>query len=125
LDSRDNLVDIITDNAKADVFGVLFDNTSKGSLGLLRHHVGLIQNDEFISLGKQCSRFGELLDLLPDNIYATFIGCIELQKTVNFASLRLVDWQGLTSRICLRYSAPYIRRATARIVDVFPVPGGP
>lgn len=78
LNGRDDLVNIVTDNAEADVFGVLFDDTSKGSLGLLRHHVGLIQNDEFVSLGKQRSCFCELFDLLSDNIYATFIGRIEL-----------------------------------------------
>lgn len=124
MNGGDNLVDVVTDDAEADVFGVLFDNASKGSLGLLRHHVGLIQNDEFVSFGKQRSCFGELFDLFPDDIYATFIGSVELQE-VSTSSLTHVGWLQLTSRICLRYSAPYIRRATARIVDVFPVPGGP
>jgi hypothetical protein len=52
LNSGDDFVDIITDNAKANVFGVLFDDSPKCCLSLLCHHVGLIKNYELEPFGK-------------------------------------------------------------------------
>ena len=72
LDGWDDAIDVVADDAEAHVLRVLFDDcvleywpsavsgmrrarrlcrghtSSKGSLRLLRHHVGLVQNDELV-----------------------------------------------------------------------------
>lgn len=83
LDSRGNLVDIVADDTKPDVLGILFNNTAEGCLGCLGHHVRLIKDDEFIAFGEQGPCFRELLDLFAHDIDTTVIRRIELDVGVS------------------------------------------
>ncbi len=50
LNSRDYFVDIIADDAEADIRCVLLDNTTKSSLRRSGHHVCFVQYYEFETL---------------------------------------------------------------------------
>jgi hypothetical protein len=123
LNGRRNLVDIVADDAKTNVLGVLLDNATKGSLGSGSHHIGFVKYDELIPFGEKGARLCELFYLFADNVNASVVRGVQLIKV----STENQVWrgQGPTSRICLRNVGPYIRLATAMIVEVFPVPGGP
>jgi hypothetical protein len=78
LNGRRDLVDIIANDAKADVLRVLFDDATECSLGGIRHHVSFVENDEFVALREERSRFCKLLDLLTNDVDASIVGCIQL-----------------------------------------------
>lgn len=78
MNSWSYFVDIVAYNAKANVLGILFDNTTKSGLCLLGHHISFIKDNELVSLGEQGSCFSELLNLLPNYIDTTLVRCIEL-----------------------------------------------
>jgi hypothetical protein len=78
LNSRCDLIHIITNDAEPDVLGVLLDDAAKSSLCLLGHHIGFVEDDELVALGEECACFCELFDLFADHVDAAFVGCIEL-----------------------------------------------
>jgi hypothetical protein len=78
LNSRDDLIHVIANNAKSDILGVLLNNATKGSLGLLGHHVCFVQDNELEPFCKEGASFGKLFDLFTDDIDATVIRGIEL-----------------------------------------------
>ena len=78
MNSWSNFVDVVAYDAKANVLGILFDNTTESGLCLLSHHISLIKDDELVSLGEQGSRLRELLNLLPNYVDTTLVRCIEL-----------------------------------------------
>jgi hypothetical protein len=80
LNSWYNLVHIVADDAKTDVFGVLFDDTAKCSLRRRGHHVCLIKYNEFEAFGEEGPGLCKLLDLLTDNIDASVVRGIQLLK---------------------------------------------
>lgn len=47
LDRRDDLVDVVTNDAKPDVLGVLFYHTTQSCLGCGGHHVCFVEDDKF------------------------------------------------------------------------------
>ena len=79
MDSRYNFVDIIADDAKSDVLSILFDNATKGSLRCCCHHIGFIQDNEFVALGEQGTCLGEILDALTNDVNTTFVGGIKFE----------------------------------------------
>lgn len=61
------------------------------ALGSLCHHVRLIQNDELESLAEEHPRLRKSLDLLPHDVDATIIRCVELED------VRLVRFRAVNS----------------------------
>jgi hypothetical protein len=63
-----DFIDVVADDTETDILGELFYDTAKRGLRGLCHHVGFVQNDKFVSLREQCTRFSKLFDLLPDDV---------------------------------------------------------
>lgn len=80
MNGRDDLVDVIANNAETNVLRILFNDTTQGCLSLLGHHVGLVQDNELEAFRKQGASLCELLDLFTNNVDTTLIGGIELNK---------------------------------------------
>lgn len=74
----DNLVHIVADDAKPDILCVLLYYSAEGCLCSRRHHIGLIQNDQFIALGKQGTCLGEIFYAVTNDINAAFVRGIKL-----------------------------------------------
>ena len=89
LDSRNNLVDVVANDTEPDVLCVLLDNTPKRSLGSGGHHISFVKDDEFETLGEQCSRLGKVLDLLANNVNTSIVGRIQLKMGAKLLSLLL------------------------------------
>lgn len=75
-----DLVHVVADDTEPDVLRVLFDDATESGLGSLGHHVGFVQDYEFVAFGEQSTCFCELLDLLAYDINSTIVRCIELSK---------------------------------------------
>jgi len=73
-----NLVDVVTNDAESNVLCILLDDTSESCLCLLCHHVCFIENNELVSLRKECSGFGKLLYLFAYNVNTTIVGGVKL-----------------------------------------------
>ena len=80
LDSGGDLIDIVADDAEADVLRVLFNDPAECCLGLLGHHVGLVENNELKSFGEKCPCFRELFDLLSHDVNTTIVGSVQLGR---------------------------------------------
>ena len=78
LNGGNDLVDVVANDAKADVLGVLLDDASERGLRSGGHHIRLVEDDEFEAFGVQRARLGEVLDLLADDFDAAVVGRVEL-----------------------------------------------
>ena len=103
----------------------------KCELGVRGHCISFVQDDELQPFAEQLLGSRKGLDLLPDYVNATVVGCVQLRarKSTNDREpqqqrARWCEYARTANTICLA-SWPKIRRAHARIVEVFPVPGGP
>ena len=79
LDGGDDLVDVVADDAEADVLRVLLDDAAERGLCRRRHHVGLIEDDELVALGEQRAGLGEVLDLLAHDVDPAVVRRVQLQ----------------------------------------------
>jgi hypothetical protein len=61
-------------------------------LGSGGHRVRLVQDDELEALGKECTRLGELPDLIPDDVNAAVVGGVELEDL--FSVVGTIDSPG-------------------------------
>ena len=70
LDGGDDLVDVVADDAEADVLRILLDDAPERGLRGGGHHVGFVEDDELVAFGEERARLGEVLDLLADDFDA-------------------------------------------------------
>ena len=73
LDRRYNFVDVVADDAKPDVLGILLYHTAQSCLGCGCHHVCFVEDDEFEARRIQCPRLRKVLDLFADHVDPTVI----------------------------------------------------
>ena len=78
LDSGNALVDVVADDAEADVLRVLLDDAAERGLRGGGHHVGFVEDDELVAFGEECASLGKVLDLLADDFDAAVVGRVEL-----------------------------------------------
>ena len=76
LNCGDYFVDIIADDAEADILCVLLNDAAKSSLRGRGHHVCFVQHYKFETLRKQRPSLCELLNLFADDVDASVIGGI-------------------------------------------------
>eukprot|EP00009_Paramoeba_aestuarina_P005825 CAMPEP_0201518068 /NCGR_PEP_ID=MMETSP0161_2-20130828/9003_1 /ASSEMBLY_ACC=CAM_ASM_000251 /TAXON_ID=180227 /ORGANISM="Neoparamoeba aestuarina, Strain SoJaBio B1-5/56/2" /LENGTH=133 /DNA_ID=CAMNT_0047915727 /DNA_START=353 /DNA_END=754 /DNA_ORIENTATION=- len=94
LHRRDNLIRIIANDAKSDVCRILFDDSSEGSLGIVRHLIGFVEYNQLIwRLGEDNGCRGKVLDLVTHNIDSTLIAGIEFED-VSLEMVSAVDESG-------------------------------
>ena len=80
LNGWNNLVHVVADDAESDILGVLLDHSTQRRLGSCGHHVGFVQNDEFVSLREESACFGKVLDLFSNDVDAAVVRGIELTQ---------------------------------------------
>lgn len=85
----DDAGDIVADEAKAGDFAVRLHGTAQGALGILRHGVGLVEDDDLegragilvLVRGRRVGQLhaGEILDLFANDGDAAFVGGVEFE----------------------------------------------
>jgi hypothetical protein len=59
---------VIANQAEARVPGVLFNDAAQGELGVVRHGVGFVENNELDARGKELLRAGEFFDFVANDL---------------------------------------------------------
>lgn len=101
------------------------------------HRVCFIQDDDlvrwtrvYLAVGCNCLSSGclasKVLDLFADNRDTTFVRSVQFEDSVSKVIWAEVEFR-IERIICMVYWSTHPNNclAKARIVDVFPVPGGP
>lgn len=78
LDSRNDLVHVVTNDAKPDVLRILLDDATESRLCGSCHHIGLVQDDELVPFREQCAGLGEVLNLFTHYLDTAVVRRVEL-----------------------------------------------
>ncbi len=136
---------VIGDYAKAGVGGIFLHDAAERHLCGRCHCVGFIEDDELVgtkrlkvprlgSGGKDLFCASEAVSMVCDAQSSGQGGFLVEEEQVVLAKVLIcsrttsmpLSSLALSSRtICRMFLLPYIRLASAKIVDVLPVPGGP
>lgn len=76
---RDNLTDIVADEAEARVAYVFLHDATQGHLGVLGHGIAFIENDEFKLFIEDRACASKVLDLIAYDVDAAIVRGVELE----------------------------------------------
>ena len=74
---RDDFANIVTNKAEASISDIFFHDSTESQMGVFGHCITLVQNDELKLLAEDCTRAGEVLDLIAHDVDATVVRCVK------------------------------------------------
>ena len=134
------LCNVITNNNKSRLFRKIFDNSSQSPLGIKRHMICFIQNNDFIIRTLETPNFsnystaklykiGLLIRIFHTNSCSIFFDLFTY--FLNTSIIRSIQLQNpipiklIPNQFNPKKPYPKSSLAKAKIMEVFPVPGGP
>ena len=93
LQRKFNLANIIANQEKFNIVPTGLKQILERLLGVFGHVIDFVENHEFVPRFEQVLGFHELVDLVPNNIDASLVGCIQMDDLAFgfFHALVLVD----------------------------------
>jgi hypothetical protein len=75
LKGRNDFANVVANETKASIFGVLFNDSSQGKLGVTRHGVSLIKNNQFDALVEELFGASKFFDFVTNDLIRNENNC--------------------------------------------------
>jgi hypothetical protein len=68
LQGGNDFTHVVANEAKASVFGVLFNDATKGKLRIVRHGIGFVENDELDTAVEELASTSKFFDFIANDL---------------------------------------------------------